>query len=265
MRDLEGLTPLTPHLGAIVHGVKLGGGVSAVHFARIAEALARYGVVVVKDQHLSAVELRDFVRNFGPLFAHHSDEGVLFADGIPEVLNMLKEPDGARLFGGSDWHADVTFQDPCGLVSVLHALIIPPIGGDTGFASTTAAFEGLSDGMRAMLRRLNAIHSYYGPGGEETDGLVATHPVVRAHPQTGAVGIYLNRMFVTRFEGMTEDESRPLIHFLTDHITRPEFTCRVSWQVGQVVMWDNRFTLHYPINDFVGERRSLMRCTALEG
>ena len=177
---------------------------------------------------------------------------------------MLKEPDGTRLFGGSDWHADVTFRRPAGYLSVLHALEIPPLGGDTGFASTVAAFQALSPGMQEMLRGLEAVHSYDGPGRPEHPEETAVHPVVRRHPETGAEGLYLNRMFVTRFAGMTPEESRPLIDFLTAHMIQPHFTCRLSWRAGQVVMWDNRFTLHYPINDFSGHRRRLIRCTALE-
>ena len=177
---------------------------------------------------------------------------------------MRKEPDGGRLFGGSGWHADVTFRRPAGHVSVLHAKMIPPVGGGTGFASTIAAFEALSPGMQALLRRLEAVHSYDGPGRPDHPEETAVHPVVRRHPDTGAEGLNVNRMFATRFSAMTETESRPLVDFLDHHMTRPEFTCRVRWRPGQVVMCDNRFTLHYPINDFTGERRLLLRCTTLE-
>ena len=116
-----------------------------------------------------------------------------------------------------------------------------------------------------MLRKLSAVHSYDGPGRPDSPEQTAVHPVVRRHPETGAEGLYLNRMFVTRFAEMTEAESRPLIDYLDRHMSRPEFTCRLRWRAGQVVMWDNRFTLHSPINDFTGERRLLIRCTALEG
>ncbi len=260
----EPLSPLTPHLGAVLHNITLSAAPDDATLDALRAALANHLVVVVKGQQLSAAELRDFVAHFGPLFRHHRDAGVLLADGLPEVLEMRKEPDGVRLFGGSDWHADVTFQKPAAYLSVLQSVIVPPVGGDTAFASTIAAFSALSPGMQDLLRGLEAVHSYDGPGQPEREGLTAVHPVVRRHPETDAEGIYLNRMFATRFAGMTEDESRHLIDFLDRHMSRPEFTCRVGWQAGQVVMWDNRFTLHYPINDFTGQRRLLLRCTALE-
>ena len=231
----------------------------------IRTALRDHLLLVVPAQSLTAAELRAFVGHFGPLFRHHDDEGVIHAEGLPEVLEMRKEPDGQRLFGGSDWHADVTFRKPAGYLSVLQAKILPPLGGDTAFASTIAAFEALSPGMQDLLRGLEAVHSYDGPGRPDHPTQTAIHPVVRRHPETDAEGIYLNRMFATRFLGMTETESRPLIEFLDRHMSRPEFGCRVSWRPGQVVMWDNRFTLHYPINDFTGHRRLLIRCTAMEG
>jgi len=255
--------PITPHLGAWASGVSIGA--DQDHAAReLQKVLDDHLVVAVADQSVSPVELREFTRQLGPLFIHHADEGVLHCEDAPEVLRMLKEPDGDRLFGGGDWHADVTFRNPAGYASVLHAIELPPVGGDTCFSSTIAAFAALSDGMKETLRSLNAVHSYDGPGRPDHPDETATHPVVRAHPVTGKEGLYINRMFATRFEGMSQEESKPLIDFLGSHISRPEFGCRISWKPGQVVMWDNRFTLHYPSNDFTGHRRLLIRCTAME-
>jgi len=256
--------PIAPRIGAMLGGVRLAATPPEDVLTALRAALAHHLVLVIPNQKLKATELRDFTSHFGRPFVHHADVGVIRAEGVPEVLEMRKEPTGERLFGGSDWHADVTFRKPGAYLSVLHALIIPSVGGDTGFASTIAAFEALSPGMQACLRGLEAVHSYDGP--EHPDHAVesAVHPVVRRHPETGAEGIYLNRMFVTRFKGWTRDESKPLIAFLDKHMTRPEFSCRIGWQPGHVVIWDNRFTLHYPINDFTGHRRLLIRCTAME-
>jgi len=204
------------------------------------------------------------MREFGPLFLHHADEGVIFADGLAEVLEMRKEADGTRLFGGSDWHTDVSFRKPAAYVSGLQAKILPPLGGDTAFANTIAAFETLSPGLQEMLSKLQAVHSYDGPDAPDHPTETAIHPVVREQPQTGQRGLYINRMFAKRFDGMTEAESRPLIDYLDRHMSRVEFTFRHRWQPGDFVFWDNRFTLHYPINDFCGHRRLLLRCTALE-
>lgn len=248
----------------MLEGVRLGPAPDGATIAAVREALAEHLVVILPDQDLTPREFRDCVARFGPLFVHHADDGVLRADGLAEVLEMRKEPGGGRLFGGSDWHADVTFRRPGAHLSFLHAKILPPVGGDTAFASTIAAFRALSPGLRALLRRLSAVHSYDGPGRPEHPTQSAVHPVVRRHPETGREGLYINRMFAIRFEGMTETESAPLIGFLDRHMTRPEFSCRVRWTPGQVTVWDNRFTLHYPINDFTGHRRLLLRCSTME-
>ncbi len=254
----------TPHLGVRIDGLRIQSKNMNVVASYLREMLDRHLVVVVTGQSLSAKQLRELVAYFGPLFSHHADEGVLYADGIEEVLEMRKEPDGERLFGGSDWHADVTFQKPAGYVSALHAKVIPPVGGDTGFANTITAYDALSSGMKTLLNRLKAVHSYDGPGRPDHPEQTATHPAIRQHPVTRRKGIYINRMFVTRFVNMTEDESWPLIDFLARHISKPEFTFRHRWAQGDLVLWDNRFTLHYPINDFTGHSRLLIRCTALE-
>jgi len=256
--------PITPHIGAVLSGVRLSGEPNPAMVAAVSEAIADHLMLVIEDQDLSATALRNCVSQFGPLFRHHHDEAVILADGLPEVLEMRKEPDGIRLFGGSDWHADVTFRRPAGHLSFLHAKVLPPVGGDTGFASTIAAFEALSEGLQEMLRGLNAVHSYNGPDRPDHPTETAVHPVVRRHPDTGQEGLYINRMFATRFERMTADESRPLIEFLDRHISRPEFSTRIHWKPGQMTIWDNRFTLHYPINDFTGHQRLLLRCSTME-
>lgn len=261
------IRPITPVFGAFIENLcwTAGSGQHNLQSIRtIKEAFDRYLVLVFEPQAASAQELRDFVRQFGPLFVHHADEGVIPVEGAPEVLQMLKEVDGDRLFGGACWHADVTFRKPAGYLSALHARQLPPVGGDTLFASTVAAFAALSPGMQQMLRKLEAVHSYSGPDVPDHPTETAVHPAVRRHPNTGEEGLYLNRMFTTRFTGMTPEESEPLLKFLDEHMTRCEFTARISWAEGQLVMWDNRFTLHYPINDFSGHRRLLYRCTAME-
>lgn len=255
---------VSPVLGVYVEGMEIGSGNLEDAARQIRGWLDRYLVVVVRGQSLEPARQRDLVAHFGPLFVHHADEGVIFADGLPEVLEMRKEADGTRLFGGSDWHADVTFREPAAYVSALQAKILPPLGGDTAFASTIAAWETLSPGLQDCLSTLEAVHSYYGPGAPDHPRETAVHPVVRQHPASGKTGLYINRMFGKRFDGMSEAESRPLIDYLDRHMSRVEFTFRHRWREGDLVFWDNRFTLHYPINDFSGHRRLLMRCTALE-
>ncbi|MEM7195532.1 MAG: TauD/TfdA family dioxygenase [Pseudomonadota bacterium] len=257
--------PLTPSIGAVVKGPYLGGVPSETTIEKLRELLAQHLVLALPNQALTIDELESLAGRFGPLFLHHADEGVLYANENKTVLEMRKEPDGTRLFGGSDWHADVTFRRPEAYLSFLRAEILPDCGGDTAFASTILAWQSLTPAMQTLLRPLHAVHSYNGPGMPDHETETAVHPVVRIHPDTGEEGLYINKMFATRFEGMSATESRPLIEFLDRHMSQPQFTCRISWQPNQLTIWDNRFTLHYPINDFVGQRRLLYRCTAMLG
>lgn len=260
-RAMISITKLTGSLGATLAGINLSAP-SAEDIASLKQGLNEHLVVFVEDQDLDRFQLSALGRHFGPPFLHPLVNNGF--DDCPDVLELRREPDQTIMFGGESWHADVTWLKPNGYVSILHGKTLPETGGDTAFSSTIAAFEALSTGMKEQLRKLNAIHSYYGPRGEETEPFVATQPVVRKHPATYREGIYLNRMFVIRFEGMTAEESQPLLGYLYSLMERHEFTCRFKWRQGGVILWDNRFTLHYPINDFVGERRIMIRTTALE-
>ena len=262
LNSLE-LSYLSPVLGVYIEGLEVENDLASAA-SQIEALLQQHQVVIVRNQDLTPIQLRDLVSHFGPLFIHHEDEAVIHADGLDEVLEMRKEPDGNRLFGGSDWHADVTFRNPVGYVSALQSKILPSLGGDTGFASTIAAYETLSPGFQQILADLTGVHSYNGPGVPDHPIETAQHPVIRENPINGKKGLYVNRMFTTRFAGMTEAESSPILEYLDRHMSRAEFTFRHRWQSGDLVFWDNRFSLHYPINDFSGELRSLIRCTALE-
>lgn len=254
------VTALTAHIGAVLGSPVDPAPLSEIELIR--SALADHLVVVLPGQTMDPRSLDAFMDAFGPAHIHHEDQGVVHVAGLPSVLELRKDPDGA-LFGGSGWHADATFEDACGKITGLYAVTVPAVGGDTLFASSIAAFEALSAGMQQMLAGLKAVHSYDGPGRPDHHCLTAVHPVVRRHPTSGRRGLYVNNMFVTRFDGMTREESRALLEFLESHITKPEFVCRVQWVPGQLVLWDNRFTLHYPVNDFDRQARLLYRRIAV--
>lgn len=260
-RQRTEIRQLTGALGAELTNVDLSRPLDAESTALIERALDEHLVLFFRRQHLSPSRLRELVASFGPVFVHPIEVSP-FAEA-PGVLELRKEP-GGKLFGGSNWHSDVTWQEPVGHVSVLHGLEIPSFGNDTVFASLMVAFEALSIGMQSMLRQLRAVHAFHLLVAGEKEHQSAIHPVVRRHPVTGREGIYLNRLFVRQFEGMTVDESRPLLDFLFAHLVRHDFTCRFRWEPGSVAMWDNRFTLHLPINDATAERRVMIRATALE-
>ena len=196
----------------------------------------------------------------------------------PEVIEVRKEPEDKLNFGGV-WHTDTAYLATPPMGSVLYAKEIPASGGDTLFANTAAAYAALSPGMQAMLGRLTGVFSSdNGYGGSRAKAMArlngmksafnaeaasfeSEHPIVRTHPETGEKSLYVSRGHTAHFKNMTMEESRPLIEFLANHITRPEFTCRFRWTPGAVAVWDHRTTQHHAVNDYAGHRRHLRRVT----
>ena len=193
-------------------------------------------------------------------------------------MPVVREAADVRSFA-DEWHTDTSYLDSPAMASVLYARETPPVGGDTLFANMHLALESLSPGMRTMLSRLRAVHcaapsddraqmdaanaasagmKYTDRDPREEESL---HPVVRTHPETGRKALYVNSSFTRRFEGMTEEESRPLLHFLLEHLTRPELTCRFRWTPESLAFWDNRCVQHYSISDYRGHRREMHRLT----
>jgi taurine dioxygenase len=263
--------PLAGAVGAEIFGLDLAelddGGV-----AEIRRALADRGVVVFRDQRLSPEQHIAVARRFGEVnvnrfFAH--------LDGYPEIALVAKEPEQTKNIGGG-WHTDHSYDQAPALGSMLYAHVVPPSGGDTLFASMYAAYDALSDGLKRTLEGLRAEHSsrhVFGvarPGMEGRIGNAhlatqdAVHPVVITHPDSGRKALYVNPGFTLRFEGWTDEESKPLLDYLYRHATRPEFTCRLAWQPGSLAFWDNRSTWHHALNDYQGQRRLMHRIT-IEG
>ena len=199
--------------------------------------------------------------------------------GYPEIAMVLKEPDQKQNIGGA-WHTDHTYDTEPALGSILYAREVPRGGGDTLFASMYLAYETLSDGLKATLEGLRACHSSRHVFGhvrktrnDDTVGRIrnpdlalqdATHPVVITHPLSGRKALYVNPGFTLRFEGWTDSESKPLLKYLYEHASRPEFTCRFNWKPGSIAFWDNRATWHRAVNDYQGQRRLMHRIT-IEG
>jgi taurine dioxygenase len=267
--------PIATALGAEIHGVDLSQPLDGETVAAIRRALLDHLVIFFRDQELTPDGHKAFTARFGPL---QIDEFVAGMAGHPEIMEVVKEAGDEKNFAGV-WHADVTFQEAPALGAVLYALEVPAVGGDTMFASMYLAYEALSDGMKALLDGLTAVHcaypayhpGYMGEANARNDGMrytandprdyTAEHPVVRSHPETGRKGLFVNGSYTVRFSDMSVEESRPLLDYLYAHMTRPEFTCRFSWTPGAVAFWDNRCTHHCPINDYSGVRRAMHRVT----
>jgi taurine dioxygenase len=269
------VTPLAGALGAEISGVDLSQDLGNQVLDEIHRAFLDHLAIFFRDQTLTPRQQVAFAARFGPIGIYPFAEGLPDA---PEVVEILKTEDETVNFGGG-WHTDTVYLDRPSLGSALYAKEVPAAGGDTLFANGYRAYEALSDGMRAMLDGLTGVHSaaLKSTGGRvarmgqqtsmtgqnlaQADTLEGEHPLVRTHPETGRKALYVSANHTVRFKGMTEEESAPLIRFLLDHATRPEFTCRFRWTPGALALWDNRCTQHYALNDYDGARRRMHRVT----
>ena len=270
--------PVAGALGAEIFGADLARDHSNRAHDEIHQAFLDHQVVFIRDQNLTPAQHAAFARRFGPLNIYPFIEAIA---GAPEIIEIVKEPHETKNFGGG-WHSDSTYLERPPLATALYALEAPDFGGDTLYADMYGAYDALSDGMKAMLDGLIGVSSaaLRGSGGraagfrktgaikamnmDQADTLIAEHPVVRTHPETGRKALYLNQAHTIRFKDMTEAESMPLIAYLCDHAVRPEFTCRFRWAAGTMALWDNRCTQHFAINDYQGQRRRMHRAT-IEG
>jgi len=262
-------TPLTPALGAEIGGVDLSEALADEVIAEIRRALLHYRVVFFRDQDITPDQHLAFARRFGDLVDYPMVTGL---DGYPDIVPVVKLEHETHNFGGI-WHSDTTYLAEPPLGAILVARELPPEGGDTLFANMVMAYEALSDGMKAMLDGLTAVNSSAKDTvarsredrqkgmGAVPDPLVAEHPVVRTHPETGEKVLYVNIGHTIGIKGMTAAESGPLLEFLFAHQRRDEFTCRFQWQPGSIAFWDNRSTQHYPLNDYHGHKRVMHRIT----
>ena len=268
--------PLSDAVGAEISGVDLTKPLGNEIFSEIRDAFGQYGVVFFRDQHLTPEQHVAFAEHFGPININRFFAAV---PGYPMISEVRKEPD-QRDNIGNGWHTDHSYDQVPALGSALYAREVPKTGGDTLFISMYAAYDGLSEGLKTTLESLRACHSsrhVFGPQGRASErdfaGRIgnpelatqdAVHPVVIRHPETGRKALYVNPGFTLRFEGWTEEESRPLLDYLYNRATRPEYTCRFRWQAGSLALWDNRSTWHFAVNDYQGERRLMHRIT-IEG
>ena len=262
--------PIADVLGAEIAGVDLSADLADETIAEIRGAWLDHLVVFFRDQTLEPKAFLRFARRIGEPVEYPFVTGI---DGYPEIIEVAKLPEETVNFGGI-WHSDTVYLDRPPMATLLVAREVPPQGGDTMFANMYAAYEALSPGMQTMLDGLRAVNTsamadvsktredrIRSAGADAEREYVAEHPVVRTHPETGRRALYVNVAHTTRFVGMSEQESQPLLQYLFDHSVRPEFTCRFRWRPGSVALWDNRCAMHHPINDYHGYARAMHRIT----
>lgn len=262
------IIPLTPTIGAEVHGVDTGTVSRTTGLAdQLTKALIDHHVLVFRNQNIDREQHKAFGRIFGELHVHPSKRGP-DAKGDPEIFTVKSDANTAKNNGGR-WHADVTCDDIPPAASVLYLKEAPDNGGDTLFTNMHTAFESLSSPMQEMLRGLTAFHDglqdlrWYGyepkPGFEYP---TTTHPVVVPHPDTGRPTLFVNEAFTSHIVELSTRESDALLAMLFAHIAQsPLHQVRVKWEPGTMVMWDNRATQHYAVFDYFPQVRRGERVT----
>ncbi len=271
------ITPIGSTLGAEISGIDVRT-LERPALDALKEAFAEHRVLVLRDQQLSADEQVAFSARLGPLYRMPYVKPL---DDNPDVIAVLKEADEVNVSTfGSWWHADFSYLEEPPVYSILQALELPPKGGDTLFADMCTAWDALSDGMKRLLEPMNVMHSGHIYGTRlSTDGtkgrmcgvqvstghaeadIERAHPLVRLHRPTGRKTLFCSPTYTTRLEGMTVEESRPILEMLYAHFARPEFTIRQRWHEGDLFMWDNRAVVHLAVNNYDGYRRLLHRTT----
>jgi taurine dioxygenase len=264
------IQPIAGALGAEIHGVDLGSDLDDATVAEIRQALLDHCVIFFRDQEFGAEQHKRLARRFGEIFIHPNYYGT---QADPEIVEIRREIGDTKVVG-EDWHTDTTMVAEPPMGAILYAIEVPPYGGDTLFANQYLAYETLSDGMKRLLGGLRAVHSDRTVAGPKVDHAgrstkaradadwretISVHPVVRTHPETRRKLLFVNYSYTMNFEGMTEEESRPLLHYLFEQGHRPEFTCRFRWTKGAVAFWDNRCVKHLAVHDAQPFRRYMRR------
>ncbi len=261
--------PVTASIGANVDGVDLREPLSDADRKAILEALFEHHVLFFRNQDITPEQQVAFAKQFGPIsFPPFSPK---YGDDPEYIVLDQTSPRGE---GADQWHSDNTFMAEPPMGSILHAVKIPEVGGDTCFASAVAAYEALSPPIQRLIDGLTAVHDITKPlrkgieaGHAEVDLAEmqakwppVEHPVVRTHPVSGKKALFVNRNSTTHIVGLSEAENEALLPMLMDHIRSPEFQCRFTWDTHSVAFWDNRTTQHFAVPDY-RTRRIMNRVT----
>lgn len=270
--------PITGVIGARITGVDISKPIPDDTWDEIKDAYHTHQVVFFPNQIITHEQHLNFSRGFGEVIQvprlHHVDD-------YPDVQIIRRSAADVGRVVGENWHSDSTFLQAPPAAVIMRAVDVPPFGGDTGFTSMYAAYETLSEEYKRIVESLDVVHSgtrifgsiYHAQKRKFSTGSAITniameegdretlHPMVCRHPATGRKFLYVNKTYVQRIHGFTQEESDPILHFLYDHCSRFDLTCRVRWKKNQVLIWDNRATMHRAITDYVGKNRFLTRVT----
>ncbi len=240
-------------LGARIEGLDLSRDSGAEVIGELRELLLDHHLLVIPGQRLSAPELAAFGRRWGDLLTHpatkHRDTDYVqwIGGGASRKFTFFH---GVHPFGGG-WHSDMTWHSTPPIITGLHARRLPSSGGDTAFANQHLAYETLDEETRERISDLKAFHTGKVFGSDVEDSV---HPVVRTHEETGRKALYVNGNFTKHIVDMPDAESELLLFRLLAHASRPEFTYRHHWELGDLVLWDNRSVMHYAIRDYDEQR-----------
>lgn len=264
------IRPVSGSLGAEIHGIDLGA-LTADEFDHVYRAFVEHQVIFFRDQSLDPDSFLAFAKRWGNIKIYPYMKGLA---SHPEILQVLKTEQDTYAFG-NQWHTDSSFLPIPPKATMLYALELPEVGGDTAYANLYDAYDALSPRLQQVLQGLMVLNigdqkvprfaelsdmEQQDPG----DIQVRTvHPAVRTHPDSGRAALNVAAHSV-EFDGMTPEESAPLLDYLKQHASRNEFTCRFRWEQGSLAIWDNRCVLHYAIDDYAGQRRLMHRIT-IEG
>ena len=264
---------LTPVIGAEVRGLDVTGGIDEATTDALYRTLLEHHVLILRGRSLLPEQLEVLASAFGPLApAHHTYPQL---PGHPSVTVLDNGPDNPP--DNAEWHTDLSFRPGQPFLSILQPSLLPPVGGDTLFASLFAVHDALLPGMRADLGDLSSVHDMgsfrtrtFQEGGvalmNERMAEVgsAVHPMIDHHPASGRPFVRVNECFTTHVLGMPMPEGRRLLAFLFDMINRPQFQVRVRWEKDMVLLWDNRGTQHYAADDYLPHRRVMHRVMVAE-
>ena len=267
------LRPVAPTIGAEISDIDLREPLDDETQAELHRALLEWKVLFFRGQHLDAEQHHALGSRWGELEWHpFAPTGFNDADGSrPKVVRLAKD---AKTVGRENlWHSDVTWREAPSLGSILRAVEVPEVGGDTLWADMGAAYDCLDDDLKARIDGLVAVHDWWdtfgrGMSAEEREALrpsfpPAEHPVVRTHPETGRKTLFVNGAFTQHIVGMEPAESEALLDLLYRQATYPEYQVRFRWQAGDIAFWDNRSTQHYASSDYFPQPRVMERITVI--